>query len=49
VSHGDDFDFVTSEHVHQAEGKSREDVTPGASSMARPGTWVLGDSIDGVP
>jgi len=49
VSHGDDFDFVTAEHVHQAEGKSWEDVPPSAASMAGPSAWILGNSIDRVP
>jgi hypothetical protein len=49
VSHGDDFNFVTAKDVHQAEGKSWEDVSPSATSMARPSAWILRDGIDRVP
>jgi hypothetical protein len=49
VSDRDDFNVVTAEDVHQAEGKSWKDVPPSATSMARPSAWILDDRIDRVP
>jgi hypothetical protein len=49
VGHGDDLDFVLAHSVHQGEGKSREDISTSAASMAWPCARIVGNGVDGVP
>ncbi len=46
VGHGDDLDFVLAHSVHQGEGKSREDISTSAASMAWPCARIVGNGVD---